>query len=646
MRLKSILTGFVFVSAITLCGCISYAQTDTLKYLKKELLLTQNEKSRQEILLKICAQNHSLPLDSFQKYIQMGLGISSANSLEYLKFQRFEALYLNKSGQNEAAVELSDSILNSPAAMQNMQVFHRIQMEKCKAFIRIGKSKEAIAIVFDMLEKAETMNDTTSALAAFSVLGWANMELGKEEEAIRWLEKGKNYTSVQAYFIQNSALYINLGSCYDNVSNYDKALEIINQGLEQAQKGENLTAIANALNIRADIYIHMKKNDNAKRDLEESLIIREQIGDEYYVLSDMAQLSLFYATTHQFDKGIALANKGISRVKDGNHLSKLIFLYEALAENYKQSHQSNEYAATLSTLLILNDSLYRDNTAKALADLEGKYEYQKSQNIIIRQQNNILRNRYSAYGLALLLLLTIILFAFIYRNFKHNQKRKLAALTLEQNKLAEEAVRKAEENERKRIAADLHDNLGTHVASICAGVKNFKDGNINQEEVLEQLDANAIEIMNHLNDTIWVLKNEKLLFINLADRFKLWIQRVMKNYPNIKYFLSEDINEEIALTPIKILQLFLMLKEALNNALKHSECTELRFYFQCADSNEWQVSITDNGVGFDVDNPKEGNGIGNLKLRAKANNFKVIWNRIEPSGTEIIFKGSDSVQVL
>ncbi len=112
----------------------------------------------------------------------------------------------------------------------------------------------------------------------------------------------------------------------------------------------------------------------------------------------------------------------------------------------------------------------------------------------------------------------------------------------------------------------------------------------------------------------------------------------MKNYPIIKYFISENINEDIALTPIKILHLFLMLKEALNNALKHSQCTELRICFQCTHSNEWQVSISDNGVGFNIDNPTEGNGIGNLKLRAKANNFKVLWNRIEPSGTEIIFK--------
>jgi signal transduction histidine kinase len=89
-----------------------------------------------------------------------------------------------------------------------------------------------------------------------------------------------------------------------------------------------------------------------------------------------------------------------------------------------------------------------------------------------------------------------------------------------------------------------------------------------------------------------------------------------------------------------------MLKEALNNALKHSKCSEIRINFQCNDSSEWQVSITDNGVGFDVDNPNEGNGIGNLKLRAKASNFEVIWNRVEPTGTEVIFISNEPKLIL
>ena len=121
--------------------------------------------------MQICAQNHSFPPDTFHKYIQMGLAISSANSQEYLKFLRFEASYLNKSGRNDAAIHLTDSILNLSVAMQNIQLFQRLRIEKCKALIRIGKSKESIANLFDMLEKAETMNDTTTALAAFSMLG-------------------------------------------------------------------------------------------------------------------------------------------------------------------------------------------------------------------------------------------------------------------------------------------------------------------------------------------------------------------------------------------------------------------------------------------------------------------------------------------
>ena len=106
MKLKSILTGFVIVCTITIRSSISYAQTGRLTSLKKDLILTQDVKMKQDILLEICAQNHSYSLDSLQKYVQMGLGISSKKSLEYMQFLRFEASWLSKSEQNDAAIRL------------------------------------------------------------------------------------------------------------------------------------------------------------------------------------------------------------------------------------------------------------------------------------------------------------------------------------------------------------------------------------------------------------------------------------------------------------------------------------------------------------------------------------------------------------
>jgi signal transduction histidine kinase len=210
----------------------------------------------------------------------------------------------------------------------------------------------------------------------------------------------------------------------------------------------------------------------------------------------------------------------------------------------------------------------------------------------------------------------------------------MEAMLFEQKVLSEAAVLTAEEKERKRIAADLHDNLGAYAAAISSSIKYLKDGVNNRQEVIAQLDENAGGIVSHLNDTIWVLKNEKLHFTNLADRFKLWLQRLLINYPQIKYHFTEEITNDIEFTPNRILHLFSMLKESVNNAIKHSNCSDLWIHFYCGE--QWRIETEDNGTGFTLDQTIPGNGIENMKQRATECGWNIAWKQNDPQGTRLI----------
>ena len=100
-----------------------------------------------------------------------------------------------------------------------------------------------------------------------------------------------------------------------------------------------------------------------------------------------------------------------------------------------------------------------------------------------------------------------------------------------------QAIKQAEEKERKRIAADLHDNLGSYAAAISSNIRYLKGNNHEENQlIVAQLDENAKGIVTQLSDSIWVLKNEQLSITKLADRFKAWTQRIIQNYPHVKYF--------------------------------------------------------------------------------------------------------------
>lgn len=614
------------------------AQTSQLNKLNAAFKKANSKQEKLNLILKICQQNYSMAPDTLYRYLQMGKQFIKVNTANYYELELYQIAYYSKTNNSEKAILKANEMLKvNDKKLVNEDLLQKIRIEKCRAYIRNYQNTEGIESAFELLQVAEKKRDTSAIVQSYVLLGWANMELEKYAEAIKWLEKGLIYTNNQKYLLQHPSLYTNLASCYNNNGDYKSALTAINKGIYFAKLGENLTTLANAFNIRADIYIKTKRNANAQVDLEDALKVRERLGDMFYVLSDMGQLAYFYASNGQTQKGIEIAQKGIQMAEKSKQLTKLIYLYSALAENYKLGGRTNELAQTLTKMLALKDTLYQNNSEKALAELEGKYEYQKKENTILQQHYALSQSRYITIGLIVLLVLASLLFFSLYKNYQYIQKRKMVNMIQEQKELSEAAVLSAEEKERKRIAADLHDNLGAHAAAIRSGVKYFKEGLYNQNEILLQLDSNATDMVNHLNDTIWVLKNEKLHFTNLADRFKLWLQRLLPNYPNIRYHIHEQIDNNIELAPQKMLHLFLILKESVNNALRHSQCNEISIYFICTDA--WEIKIVDNGKGMQLADEKDGNGIANMRQRALYSDCKIAWQSSE-HGTQVIISGT------
>jgi hypothetical protein len=110
-----------------------------------------------------------------------------------------------------------------------------------------------------------------------------------------------------------------------------------------------------------------------------------------------------------------------------------------------------------------------------------------------------------------------------------------------------QAVADAEENERKRIAADLHDNLGAFAASIASNLDLFNIGDFDDQykTALQELNKNSQSIVSQLGDTIWALNRDNLTLTAISDRIKLFLNQLKKSYSNIDMIVLENINQDI-----------------------------------------------------------------------------------------------------
>jgi signal transduction histidine kinase len=241
------------------------------------------------------------------------------------------------------------------------------------------------------------------------------------------------------------------------------------------------------------------------------------------------------------------------------------------------------------------------------------------------------------YGAIILLLFGILLWYINYKNNKRKQQAEMAFALGEEKRIAEKAIVVAQELERKRIAADLHDNLGAYAAAISVNVDNITANEKGQLNTMhEELKNNSQAIVSQLNDTIWVLKKEQLALTSISDRLKVFIQKLNRSYPQIQIDVKENIVTDRLLAPMQALHLFKILQEGIINALRHSSCTTIIITIES--NADWTITIEDNGMGIPEAQASKtgGNGLYNMRNRSKDAGWDISWQHNDPSGTRVI----------
>lgn len=630
---------------IIICFCYSqhsYCQTHTIDSIKHEINTAANNKIKLEAVFALCSKRHSLATDTLYKYASLAKALCAKqqNNHDVILSDYYYVNYLIKKGETDSALSICNKYITQlHDNTGETQLYLNFIGTKAGLLIKLNQFKESFTTCYLLLNEAEKSGDTLSQLLALNDLGWANMEMDQNRKAIGFFNitlENPIVHNTEKYGEYVSFIYSNIAAAYNSMGQNDSAEYFINKAIPLARRFENLTSLANSLAIEADIMSATNRNKKAEEALIEVVNIRKQIGDPFFIVSDMSQLAVYYYHNNQPQKGIAVSLEGVNMAIQNNLSSKLSLLYDALAQNYYAAGDYKMYGETLKKIITLKDSLYKKNSAEALAEIQGKYEMQKKENIIVTQHLDLIKKNYLLFGSIILLILIMVSALLLFRIYRKKQKLKLSFITREEKRLSSEAVTRAEEKERKRIAADLHDNMGAYATAIIANVDDMiVNKKVDTESAFNNLKTNAIELMSNLRDTIWASYKEKISLTGISDRFKNYIKKIMPAYPNIQIEISEAITNDIPFSAIQALNIFRILQEACTNALKHSGASLIEVAFES--STILKVQVKDNGIGItDMGYLSNGNGIKNMKLRASESGLYLFVKKNEPTGIIVI----------
>lgn len=307
----------------------------------------------------------------------------------------------------------------------------------------------------------------------------------------------------------------------------------------------------------------------------------------------------------------------------------------------------------------LNEKIMNETTNKNMHSLEKKYNSAKKDNQIARQQLSIIENKNTIQkennlntvliaGIIILLLLGLL----IYRNFIHRhkilrqseelKKQKIIELEKERKLIAAESLMKGQEDERTRLARDLHDGVGGLLSGVKLSMSNMKGNVFLSEENARSMNSVIVQLDQSIAELRRVSHNmmpESLIKYGLKEALENYCESLSIS-GKIKVQLQTYGMEERMEQSTEIV-VYRMVQELLNNVIKHADANNVLIQL-VRKQDRFTLTVEDDGKGFD---PKEiennlGAGLANIKARAEYLNGNVDIISSKGEGTSVTIEGN------
>lgn len=451
---------------------------------------------------------------------------------------------------------------------------------------------EALKYYNASLKISEELGITSDIALCYNTIAWVYSQQANYGEALK-----KCLTALKlAEEVKESAtlaeIYNTLGVVYNNLGNYSEALKYDFNAIKLYKETGMYQQLPDIYNNMGLVYIRQKKYTEASEYLNMALLLSKQMGSLELIKWSYENWAIL----------------------------------DSMQGNYKKAF------ADFKLSVYYRDSLFNNENSKKLVQQQMQFDFDKKEAVAkedqekkemlaaaeIQNQKNI-RN-FSIAGILAVIGLSIAGF-YQYRRKKQLQNQQALI------------------NERFRISSELHDEVGATLSGISMyshltkeQMKQSQTAAVDQS--LTVIQQSAGEMVNKLNDIVWLINPGQDSLQKLMQRLEDYAIQIaavknMRVKSNINGHYAEN------LLPAETRRnIYLLFKEAINNAVKYSHATLLELYVK-EQNGSIAISLQDDGDGFDMESIKTGNGLHNMEARAKEMEADYTIESGEQKGTSI-----------
>jgi len=408
------------------------------------------------------------------------------------------------------------------------------------------------------------------------------------------------------------------GTNYKYMGKLDSAVYYYNQALKVFQAHKMKVDEADQEYDLGNVYAEKHDVINAQMHLNNSITVAGEAGDSIrYKAANAALIAIRSKVAVEQQDEARLMSSLRASLAEGDRQGELAN-YQYLSQHFEGARRYDRALEYAKRYYSISDSIQRNEVQLQLSRMESQYNVSKKEQEIVllkkdqeltrlevqRQKAIVEKQKAFQWGAVLFVGLLVAIGTLVFnRNRVVNNVRRMVEL----------------EKMRNTIARDLHDDIGSTLTSINVLSKVALEPQQAEflRSSLQKIKDRSGAIMERMDDIVWAINPQNDTMEQLMARMKEFAAELLEPLNICYQFEEEGDLASLRMDVRRRRDLYLLFKEAVNNAAKYSQCTKLTIRLS-QERCGLQMEISDDGRGFAEAEVSRGNGLNNMRQRAAA----------------------------
>jgi two-component system, NarL family, sensor histidine kinase UhpB len=535
--------------------------------------------------------------------------------------------FMRKSSMDSARYYLDKGLVLAKS-VGNVKIEAGIYNNYGNVFLEESNYQKALDYFLEAARLYENpLADDYGQCLAYSNIGNIQYRLGDYDKALTYARQSMAIAKRKSFNPSIGYAHKLLGRIYRKQQKYDSALAEYKEGQKLYEALGDIRSAAEVFQNIGNIYFDKEQHRDALLSYQQSLALAKRISSKTIISFGYSAIGQAYAALKKNKEALIYLDSSIAIAKTLGNVYLAMDNFQAISAIYESDGEYKKALAAHQQFVQLKDSIKLSENRQAAEEAQAKYELEKKESEIAllkkdQELNKLVQGRQRAIqvgGTIALLLTIVIAFLLVHRYREINKAKRLAEI----------------EHVRNAIARDLHDDIGSTLSTIniisnLAIRENVHHDNRHLEHIAEQ----SSRMMENMTDIVWSINPANDSIGKMAVKMKTFAGDILEP-KNIQYrFSGEESLQDVVLDADKRKNLFLIFKEAINNAAKYSNANLVTVTFQ-RENGQFVFSVKDDGIGFSADTTRQGNGLKNMEARARAIQAQFRLASSNGVGTEI-----------